>query len=824
MGEVYRARDTRLGREVAIKVLPAEVSGDAGRLRRFEKEARSVSALNHPNIVTVHDIGTTEGISWIAMEKVEGETLRKVLMGGAMPMRRLLPIMAQIADGLAKAHEAGIVHRDLKPENVMVTREGRVKVLDFGLAKLTGPVSGSDEGSKLPTETRTSPGLLVGTAGYMSPEQASGEPVDFRSDQFSLGSILYEMTTGKRAFHRKTGVDTLAAVLNEEPEPITERSPHAPVPLRWIVERCLAKDPDHRYDSTKDLAREIATIRDRFGEVTSAEATARPSRRFAAILAGAAAAFALVALTWGARGWIWRTPASQPTFQRLTFRQGFIEAARFTADSHTVVYGARWDGESPHIFLTRPEAPESQKLDLPDANLVSISSSGELALVLGKTHIDQGWFTIPGTLATASLAGGAARELAEGVRWAEWSPDGKGLLVVRGNQIEFPLGTILRRGGYPFHARFSPGGDRIAFRLGYRLHVMDRSGKELEAVGRAVSRFRVGSLAWSSSGEEVLFTTFEGGYVLRAVNLRGGQRELLRLPDEMSVQDVSRDGRVLLGVLRRRFEVWSGSVAGSAERNLTIFGDSNAMGLSADGTTLLDNEKGNFYLRRTDGSLPKKLGEGHASELSSDGRWAASIRHGPPAELVLVPTGSGAERILDRGPIEDYANDSVRWSQDGQRVVFGAKESGHGDRLYVQEVSGGPPRAVTPEGEDAQAVSISPDGRFVIAQTGESENFWIWPTDGGTRRPVSGFLATDFIWRNWSDDGRYAYAWNIYELPFQVFRVELATGRREHWKTIAPEDPVGIWNADLMLTPSGKFYAYNCSRSQTDLYLVEGLR
>ena len=269
MGEVYRARDERLGREVAIKVLSAELSEDASRVKRFEKEARSASALNHPNIVTVYDFGSSDGLSYIAMEKVDGETLRKLVAGGPVPIKKLLPIATQIADGLARAHEAGIVHRDLKPENVMVTRDGLVKILDFGLAKLTSTGSGSDEGSKLPTMSGTTPGVIMGTVGYMSPEQASGAAVDFRSDQFSFGSILYEMATGKRAFQGKTPIDVLGAILNEEPQPIGAVNPQAPTQLRWIIERCLAKEPRQRYSSTDDLARDLATLRDHLSEATS---------------------------------------------------------------------------------------------------------------------------------------------------------------------------------------------------------------------------------------------------------------------------------------------------------------------------------------------------------------------------------------------------------------------------------------------------------------------------------------------------------------------------------------------------------------------------
>ena len=270
MGEVYRARDTRLDREVAVKVLPSELSSDAERLKRFEKEARSASSLNHPNIVTIYDIGAEGGVSYIAMEKVEGPTLRALLVGGALPIKKLFQVAPQIAEGLAKAHEAGIVHRDLKPENVMVTKDGLVKILDFGLAKLTSRTSGSDEGSHLPTMTATTPGVVVGTVGYMSPEQASGLALDFRSDQFALGSILYEMATGKRAFQKKTAIDTLSAILNEEPEPIGAINPQVPAPLRWIVERCLEKEPEGRYVSTRDLARDLATVRDHVSEASLA--------------------------------------------------------------------------------------------------------------------------------------------------------------------------------------------------------------------------------------------------------------------------------------------------------------------------------------------------------------------------------------------------------------------------------------------------------------------------------------------------------------------------------------------------------------------------
>ncbi len=355
MGEVYRARDSRLSREVAIKVLPAELASDVARLRRFEKEARSASALNHPNIVTIYDIGSEGGVSYIAMERVEGVTLRDLLASGPLSIKKLLQIASQITEGLAKAHEAGIVHRDLKPENVMVTMEGLVKILDFGLAKLTSTMSGSGEGSQLPTMTGTTPGVIVGTVGYMSPEQAGAGTIDFRSDQFALGSMLYEMVTGKRAFQKATAVETLSAILREEPESIAAVSPQTPAPLRWLVERCLAKEPEGRYASTKDLARELTGIRDHSSELVSGvgggEAPLKRKRlRLWWTLAALGVAVALVlAFSLGDR----LRKIDQPSYQRLTFRRGGNNWARFAPDGQTIIYAAGWEREPLRLYSTR---------------------------------------------------------------------------------------------------------------------------------------------------------------------------------------------------------------------------------------------------------------------------------------------------------------------------------------------------------------------------------------------------------------------------------------------------------------------------------------
>jgi len=428
MGEVYRARDTRLGREVAVKVLLPEVSGDQSRRARFEQEARSASALNHPNIVAVYDVGSVDSTIYLAMELVEGRTLRELLADGALPSRKLLDVAVQVAEGLAKAHEAGLVHRDLKPENLIVSKDGFVKILDFGLAKLT-ELTPSDGVSALQTMAGapgTVPGTVMGTVGYMSPEQASGRDVDYRSDQFSFGSILYELATGHRAFQRNTGAETLTAIIREEPVPVGQANPKVPAPVRWIVERCLAKEPEERFASTKDLARDLRSLRDHLSE-TSATETVSTARAAAAkkglpawLVPGIALVVGAALALLGAKLLAGSHPASSDIrTQRLTYRRGSILSARFSPDGKSIVFAAAWDGQPMELYTTRPESPESRSLGLSHASLLSVSSTGDLAVALGWRQV-VGWESL-GTLARVPLEGGAPREILENVMSADWS-------------------------------------------------------------------------------------------------------------------------------------------------------------------------------------------------------------------------------------------------------------------------------------------------------------------------------------------------------------------------------------------------------------------
>jgi hypothetical protein len=829
MGEVYRARDARLSREVAIKVLPAELAADSARLQRFEKEARSASALNHPNIVTIYDIGSEAGVSYIAMERVDGPTLRELLAVGPLPMRRLFQIAPQIAEGLSKAHEAGIVHRDLKPENVMVTKDGLVKILDFGLAKLSSTMSGSGEGSELPTMTGTTPGVVVGTVGYMSPEQASGEALDFQSDQFSLGSILYEMATGRRAFQKKSAIDTLAAILNEEPEAIARINPQAPAPLRWIVERCLSKEPGDRYASTRDLAREIATVRDHLSETSGAEVPTAPRRArrrmvlLSASLVLAVAAGAAVAL-WAGRS---LRVAARPRFQQLTFVLGGIQTARFGSDGRTIVFGfQRPDSKKLEILTTMAGGIEARSLGLPSGDVLSVSRSGDLALLLSSN-----WKT--GTLARAPLAGGAPREIVENATGADWSPDGSALAVTHevGDKyrLEFPIGHVLYESAAMLRwPRVCPKGDRISFGeggMGGTLSLVDLKGskKALPDVSPPG--------AWSPSGEEIWTSTEERGVTrVRAVSLSGAKRDLVDLPGSFILHDVSHEGSLLMERPRIENHLMGLLSGDKEERDIEWLDLSHPADMSADGSRVLFTEMGagggpsrGVYVMRSEDSQAVRLGDGTALALSPDTKWALVAQGQSETRLVLLPTGPGEARTLDLGTVQVGGVSNVTnpiagtFFPDGKRILVPGFEPGQDRRLYVVNVDGGKPRPIGPPGAfftDASHV-VSPDGRFVAA-LGPDKKAHVFPVEAGseaTSVAIPGAEEGNEVLR-WCADGRCVFMRG----DDGGVRVDLRTGRREPWRTLPRK---AGW---AVATPDGRHYVYSFYNYSSDLFLVEGVK
>jgi serine/threonine protein kinase len=835
MGEVYRARDTRLGRELAIKVLPAEMSADRDRLTRFEQEARSASALNHPNIVTIHEIGRADGTAYIAMELVSGRTLREILAEGPLPIRRLLPLACQIADGLARAHEAGIVHRDLKPENVMVSRDGHLKILDFGLAKLV-PHAGSDVSQLATAVEPTRSGIVLGTVGYMSPEQASGKALDFRSDQFSLGLILYEMASGRRAFSRATAVDTLSAILHEEPEPLAAVRPETPLALRWLIERCLAKEPDDRYASTRDLARDLAMLRDHLAESGASETlVTRPRKRraipFLAALLGAGLAGALVSFVL-LKGSLERKPP--PSYRQLTFRQGTIRSARFSPDGQTILYAAAWSGRPLELFAVRPGAPESRSLGQLGANEMSVSSSGEIALVIRNRYL--GLFPGFGTLARMPFEGGASpREVLEGVSFADWSPDGATMAVVRQagslQRLEYPVGKVLHETtGWISHPRVAPDGSRVAF-LDHPSLGDDRGSVAL--VDRAGKRTLGGKwstawgLAWPPDGKEIWFTAATVGTrrELRAVSPSGEERLIARVMTMLTLHDIARDGRVLLAHDNLRFGTLGLAPGEKKERELSWLDLSMVTDISRDGRRIILSESGeggeySIYMRGTDGSPAVRLGSGWRGELSPDGKWilTTDIRSDPP-QLVLLPTGPGDPISLTRDQL-DHAGGL--FLPDGEQIVFAAGETGRDRRLYIQPIPAGEARPIS-RAEVLATGPISPDGRFIAARN-LTNRIALYPTSPGDPVAVPGVEPLERA-VEWSPDGKSLYIYRRGELPMRVFRVDVVSGRRELWREFAPSDPAGVVEIQgIQMTPDASAYAYTYVRILSDLYVAEGLK
>ncbi len=834
MGEVFRARDSRLDRDVALKLLPEAFGADPGRARRFEREARAASALNHPNIVTVYEVGAVGSSSYIAMELVEGRTLRDALGPGALPTKRLLDLACQIASGLARAHDAGIVHRDLKPENVMVTKDGFAKILDFGLAKRL-PFEGGASGLAATVTVWTEAGTVLGTVGYMSPEQAGGAQVDFRSDQFSFGSILYEMATGARAFQKKTAVDTLSAILNEEPVSVAELNPAVPLPLRLVIERCLAKQPEHRYASTLDLSRELAVLRDHLTEVTGSMAAATAFRALRRIrVAGPGVAAAVLAAFAGI--FLLGRSAGQrpfPDFQRLTFRRGAVWSARFVPDGHTIVYGAAWEGDPLRLFSMRTDGRDSSRIELPDADIASVSSRGEIAMLLGRPFRPQDRWA--GTLARVPLAGGAPREMADGVVTADWTPDGAALAVVRKAgeklRIEFPAGKVLfETPAWIESLRFSPAGDRLAFVLrgaDVSIDVVDVGGAHT-VLSRGWKRG--GGLAWSPDGREVWFAAEKAGWnaPLFAVAPGGRPRPLLKLPSRIILQDVSRDGRTLVSLMEVRWSTRGLSAGETAERDLSWHEGSLVKRMTPDGKTLLFDEgaEGNFhaiYVRPMDGSPAKHLGEGRSLAISADGRMVLANSVGRGSPLVLLPTGAGEARPLDT---EGHRIEEATFFRDGKRLLLLARDPGYPDRTWARNLESGGMVPIAPEG--MTCLVISPDEEEVACAGPRGEGV-LTPLGGGAPRPIPGFQAGDEL-VTWSADGRALYVRRLFagkSSGSDVFRLDLATGRRELWHSFTPSDRAAVFDGgfqNFAMTPDGASYAYSFLNVPSDLYLVTGLK
>src|SRR5580704_5644317 len=643
------------------------------------------------------------------------------------------------------------------------------------------------------------------------------------------------MLSGKRAFHGDSPVDTMSALLKEDPTDLTETNRNVSPALERIVRHCLEKNPAERFQSARDVAFNLGALTD-ISTSTRGSVRAIPEepslRRWLLPLLGGVFLLA----SWGVvyklahRG---AATATNPTFHEVTFRNGTIWAARFAPDGQTIVYGAAWEGQPQEIFSTRFDSTDSRPVGLPSAQVLSISSKGEMAISLHPTNTRA--FAQSGTLARAPLAGGAPREVVDQVLWADWTPDGQSLAVIRPGpsglgHLEFPAGNVIYEPrGWVSHVRFSPSAEYLAVadHVGGgddgRVVILDAHGNP-----KASSSFysSVEGLAWSPSGKEVWFSAVPAGAArsIYALDFSGQERLIYRAPGGLTVHDISRNGLVLLTADKARISLTALPPGETRERSLSWFDWSLLTDMSPDGKTIIFSETGeaaagnySIYLRKTDGSPAVRLGDGGFGALSPDGKWVVAAV-GSPAKLVLLPTGVGEPRQLTDNEVDHF---NCAWMPDSKSIIYGSAESGHAPRNYLLDIQGGAPRALTPENTFGSL--ISPDGKFLLAMDGKRER-WLYPIAGGDPQKFSVVPNANERTMAFSPDGKSVFLRTM-TVPVQITRVDIATGKRELWKEIVPADPAGAQSIpSVRFSADGKSYAYSVGRILSDLYVVDGLK
>ncbi len=835
MGEVYRARDSRLGREVAIKILPESFATDAERLRRFEQESQSVAALNHPNILAIYDVGTRDASPYLVSELLEGESLRAILEKGPIPQRKAIEYAVQIANGLAAAHDKGIVHRDLKPDNLYVCRDGRVKILDFGLAKLATKETPGVDGATMTQHTAA--GIVMGTASYMAPEQVRGGQIDARTDMFSFGVVLYEMLSGKRAFQRDSAPETMTAILKEDVPEFTEtKLPVAPA-LERIVRRCLEKSPEQRFQSAKDLAFALEAVSQISGPKTGAQApiAATPekkSSKAAIYTAGLVLAAAMLALGW----WLGHDrPVPTPTYRQITFRAGFMGNARFTPDG-SVIYNATWEGSDAQLFIAPVDSLGERELPFKNVEILSVSSKGELAIRLNSAV--RGGYATTGTLARVNYSGGTPRPMLENVQDADWSADGDKLAVVHfvpesGHwRLEYPIGTVLLDTiNWISNPKISADGKSIAF-LDHENTIGDDRGS-IAVIGLDGKEKKLSTgwnsaegVIWSPSGSELWFSASDAGAEnnLYAVSLDGKRRSLANIPGGLWVQDI-RNGKVLAIAHRLRLNARGMPPGGKAEVELGWLGWTYMRDISRDGKQVLFEEEAEgggpnytVFLRSTDGSPPTRLGEGLARALSPDGKWVIAQDLTATA-LKIVPTGAGEGRTLTH---DNVSYNRVRYMPDGKHLIANGAEPGKGQRTYLIDAQTGDSKPLTPEGYSGTA--FSHDGSRV-AMRGPDGIWGAWSMQDNKFTPIPS-LDPKYGVIGWTPDDREVFAVSnrTEDRRSRVFRVDVKTGKTEFWKEFGG-NMSGIQGVGApLIAQAADAYVYVYTQALSEGYVVSHLQ
>jgi len=872
MGEVYRARDKRLGRDVAIKVLGAGVAQDQERRSRFDREARAVAALNHPNIVNLFDIGMEGAILYTVSEVVEGESLRDLLRHGPIPVRKIIEIAVQLADGMAAAHTAGITHRDLKPENVMLTRDGRVKILDFGLARQAGraatasSLNAGEQGTVTAHETQ--PGMVMGTVSYMSPEQARGEVVGHESDQFSFGLILYELVTGKRAFRGETAVHTLAAIISQEPPPIEVK---LPPPLAWAIDRCLAKEPSQRYESTRDLYQDLRVLRDHLSEAYSSvgvepvKALKNPPRfwKWMAIPSFTLFAAALWLLVTrdvgqdishyrhtpfvmnleGQLGAVWSPDGKAVLY--LGFANGHIRAYVRYLDSplatllavNREVFGAfRWSPDSKRVFIILPDTDSSE------------ANSGA-------------------ALYSQAVVGGEPERIASFPPYAadsELSPDNRTLAVFgrrdAGKSTVFlssPLGSPFRE--YqpdPFASRAVYNRHVLAFSSDGTKLILIRTGDSnreeawllpyppgRSAPHRVFTRFPERSLTiagdWMPDSRHMVLARATTGNDYHLWMADTESDEAYQITDGINSQDtvtVSPDGhRLIYSETKKDLDIVSVSLADGASKKLIATDVSESMPSWSAATEKLvyvtsRNGPMEIWMRATDGSDRPIVTQREFStpthflmnpSLSPDGSqvvFSRTSEDGSNRTWIMSLSGGSPERLNEAA---DYTEFAGTWSPDGRRfaeiAVVGADQSlstikvGSRQRLFIVR-----------DHVDSFVPDWSRDGQWL---TFHDQSGWNLVSPDGKKVKPLGKIASGHL--AFSKDSKRLYGIREENEKTTLFSLDIATLKstdtHELGKDLAPRSDLNP-GIRLSVAPDGKSITYATSTFKSNLWLLEGFR
>jgi serine/threonine protein kinase/dipeptidyl aminopeptidase/acylaminoacyl peptidase len=877
MGEVFRAHDARLGRDVAIKLLHATAESDPSRVRRFEQEARAASSIDHPAVVHVYDVGVAAERHYLVTELLEGEPLRAIADRGPLDAHALLTIAWQLTDALAAAHARGVVHRDLKPENLFLTRRGQLKILDFGIASLAAGVTAP---SATVSDLGTSPGTVLGTAGYMSPEQVRGLPTDARTDLFSVGAVLFELASGARAFPGATAIDRALAIVSAEPAPLVRAD--LPAAFGELVRGCLAKRVDDRVQSARDLARFFGALARGPGVTTPTAATPRPADAAPGLdaralvdatpappLAPSRSTHTLevprrhgrgaLALAWVgslalaalATIVVARPRAAPPSaFTRITFEPGSIGNARFAPDGKNVIFSRTQGIRESRIFTVLPGAPETRALTPEGFGLASVSRQGELAV--GMSAREHGKRSM---LARLPLAGGAPRPLRTGIWEADWSPDGRELAAIVQDdarlRLEYPVGHVLHEAaGWLSSPRVSPDGDRVAIAehpqahddMGY-VALVTRDG----ALRRLTPRFgSIAGLAWRPGGEEIVFTAAETGTgrSIFYVDLDGHVRRGPTAPVDMMVLDVAPDGTLLLKRDLTHIDVLGRHPGAEDLTNLRLFDWGIPVGVDDAGKSYAFVEGGAAggaqylgYFRGLDGSPPMRLGAGTPLALSGDGRRVLMVPENDRTRLVVLSTDLGPATPLPPGEITEY--ETAAFLPDGRAAVLLARARDGQRRLFVQSTDGAAAPRLVPHPRPLPTMALletSPDGREVIIH-GPGDTPRRIALESGEDRPLVGLDPGDVPAR-WTDAGELLVVTTTVAsepgleecdrtFEARIFAVDLETGaRRVHFRLPAemyfgrstPGAIRGI--SGMAFSRDGRAFVIGVRVSTSDLYLL----